>query len=57
MIFKKLLTNKTQRKERKILIVFDDMIADKFNNKKFNQKVIDLFIRERKRNISAVLIT
>ena len=31
-------------KERKILIVFDDMIADMINNKKLNPVVIKLFI-------------
>ena len=35
-------------KERKILIVFDDMIADMINNKKPNSIVTDLFIRGRK---------
>ena len=34
-------------KERKILIVFDDMIADMINNKKLNSIVTDLFIRGR----------
>ena len=44
-------------KERKILIVFDDMIADVINNKKVNSIVADLFIRGRKLNISLVFIT
>ena len=44
-------------KERKILIVFDDMIADMINNKKLNSIVINLFIRVRKLNISLVFIT
>ena len=35
-------------KERKILIVFDDMIADMINNKKLNSIVTELFIRGRK---------
>ena len=35
-------------KERKILIVFDDMIADIINNKKLNSRVTELFIRARK---------
>ena len=39
-------------KERKILIVFDDMIADMINNKKLNSIVTELFIRGRKLNIS-----
>ena len=44
-------------KKRKILIVFDDMIADMINNKKVNPVVTELFIRGRKHNISIVLIT
>ena len=44
-------------KERKILIVFDDMIADMINNKKLNSIVTELFIRGRKLNISIVFIT
>ena len=38
-------------KERRILIVFDDAIADMINNKKLNSIVTDLFIRSRKLNI------
>ena len=34
-------------KERKILIVFDVMIADMINNKKLNSVVSELFIRRR----------
>ena len=44
-------------KERKILIVFDDMIADMINNKKLNSVVTELFIRDRKLIISVVFIT
>ena len=43
-------------KKRKILMVFDDMIADMINNKKLNPVVTELFIRGRKLNISTVLI-
>ena len=44
-------------KERKILIVFDDMI-DMINNKKLNSVVTEMFIRGRKLNIvSLVFIT
>ena len=46
-----------QDKERKILIVFDDMIADMVNNKKLISIVTELFIRGRKLNISLVFIT
>ena len=44
-------------KENKILIVFDDMIADMIHNKKLNSIVTQLFIRGRKLNISNVFIT
>ena len=44
-------------KENKILIVFDDMIADMIHNKKINSIVTKLFIRGRKLNISLVFIT
>ena len=43
-------------KENKVLIVFDDMIADMINNKKLNSIVTELFIRGRKLNISLVFI-
>ena len=44
-------------KENKILIVFDDMIADMINNKKLNSIVTELFIRGRKLSISLVFIS
>ena len=44
-------------KERKILLVFDHMIADMINNKKLNSIVTELFIRGRKLNISLAFIT
>ena len=44
-------------KKRKILIVFDEMIADMINNNKLNPVVTELFIRGRKLNISIVFIT
>ena len=37
-------------KKRKILIVFDDMIADVLTNKKVNPVVTELFIRGTKIN-------
>ena len=43
-------------KKPKVLIIFDDMIADIINNKKFNPVVTELFIRGRKLNISIVFI-
>ena len=44
-------------KTRKILMVFDDMIADMINNKKLNPVVTELFIRGRKLNITVLFIT
>ena len=44
-------------KENKILIVFDDMIADMIRNKKLDSIVTELFIRGRKLNISLVCMT
>ena len=45
------------RKKRKVLIVFDDMIADMINNNKLNPIVNEFFIIGRKLNISIVFIT
>ena len=42
---------------KKILIVFDDMIADIMTNKKFQTIIKELFIRCRKLNISIASIT
>ena len=44
-------------KGRKILLVFDDMIADMINSEKINSIVTELFITGRKLNISFVFIT
>ena len=44
-------------KKRKVLIAFDDMIADIINNKKLNPIVTELFIRNRILDISIVFIT
>ena len=44
-------------KNSKVLIVFDDMIADMINNKKLNSIITELFIKGRKLNISIVFIT
>ena len=51
------IDNYNLNKENKILIVFDDMIADMINNKKLNSIVTELFIRGRKLNISLIFIT
>ena len=45
-----------QIKKRKVLIVFDDMIADMINYKKLSPIATELFIRGRKHNISIVFI-
>ena len=45
------------KRKRKILIVFDDMVADIMTNKKFQAIIKELFIRCRKLNISLVFIT
>ena len=44
-------------RKRKVFIVFDDMIANIISNKKHNQIVTEIFIRERKVNISTVFIS
>ena len=44
-------------RRRKILIVFDDMIADIMTNRRFQAIIKELFIRCRKLNISLVFIT
>ena len=49
--------NYKPKRKRKILIVFDDMIADIMTNKKFQSMIKELFIRCRKINISLVFIT
>ena len=53
----KILKN-TIYEKKKVLIVFDDMIADMiYNKKKLNPVVTELFIRGRKLNVSMVFIT
>ena len=44
----------TKKRKRKVLIVFDDMIADIMSSKKFKAIIKELFIRCRKLNISIV---
>ena len=43
--------------KREILLVFDDMIVNILSNKKLNPIVTELFIRDRKLNMSLVYIT
>ena len=51
------IDNYNLKRKRKILIVFDDMIADTITNKKFQSIIKEWFIRCRKINISLVFIT
>ena len=44
-------------RKTKILIVFDDMIADIMSYKKFQALIKELFIRCRKLNVSLMFIT
>ena len=55
-MFAKTLKIIIQEKKLKIIVVFDDMIADIINNKKLNPVVTELFIRGRKLNISIAFI-
>ena len=43
-----------KKRNRKVLIVFDDMISDVMSNKKAQQVLKELFIRCRKLNISLI---
>ena len=49
--------NYNKNKDKKVLIIFDDMIADIMRSEKFKAIVKELFIRCRKLNISIVFIT
>ena len=51
------IDNYNPNKENKVMIVFDDMIADMISNKKLNSIVTEFFIRCRKLNISSVFIS
>ena len=53
----KIIEEYNPNKKRKILIVFDDIIADMLNNKRRNPVVTELFIRDIELNISLVFIT
>ena len=55
--FIKNINNYNPDNENKILIVFDDIIADMINNKKLNSIVTELSIRGRKLSISLIFIT
>ena len=51
------INNYNAKRDKKVLIIFDDMIADIMRSKKFKAIVKELFIRCRKLNISIVFIT
>ena len=50
------INNYNKKRDKKVLIIFDDMIADIMRSEKFKAIVKELFIRCRKLNISIVFI-
>ena len=51
------INNYNENRDKKVLIVFDDIIADIEYNKNFKRIIKELFYRARKINISIVFIT
>ena len=51
------INNYNKNRDKKVLIVFDDMIADIEHNKKFERIIKELFYRARKINVSILFIT
>ena len=51
------INNYNKNRDKKVLIIFDDMIADIMRSEKFKAIVKELFIRCRTLNISIVFIT
>ena len=51
------INNYDKNRDKKVLIIFDNMIADIMRSEKFKAIVKELFIRCRKLNISIVFIT
>ena len=51
------INNYNKNRDKKVLIVFDDMIADIEYNKKFKRIIKELFYRAHKINVSIVFIT
>ena len=51
------INNYNKNRDKKVLIVFDNMIADIEYNKNFKQIIKELFYRTRKINVSIVFIT
>ena len=50
------INNHNKNRDKKVLIVFDDMIADIENNKNCLKIIKELFYRARKINVSIVLL-
>ena len=51
------INNYNKNRDKKVLIIFDDMIADIECNKNFKRIIKELFYRARKINVSIVFIT
>ena len=51
------INNYNENRDKKVLVVFGDMIADIMRNEKFRAIIKELFIRCRKLNISIAFIT
>ena len=51
------INNYNKNRDKKVLIVFDDMIADIEYNKNFKKIIKELFYRVREINVSTVFIT
>ena len=51
------INNHNKNRDKKVLIIFDDMIADIMKSEKFKAIVKEIFIRCRKLNVSIVFIT
>ena len=51
------INNYNKNRDKKVLIVFNDMIADIEYNKNFKRIIKELFYRARKINVSIVFIT
>ena len=51
------INNYNKNRHKKVLIIFDDLIADIEYNKNFKQIIKKLFYRARKINVSIVFIT
>ena len=51
------INNYNKKRDQKVLLVFDDMIADIEYNKDFKRTIKELFYRARKLSVSIVFIT